>query len=125
MGDFSSDRGAGREEPPRNGTLAAIGLQSVDRLRYEWHHDPRDEYWHLRENDPSSAQQEDTGGASRVEIKFSFGNCLDNHNEVKEAPPYGYVPEVVFRNLNWVHHLTQERFPTLAGWQKDIGGVWN
>lgn len=83
------------------------------------------EYWHLRENDPSFKQQDDTGAASRIEIKFSFGNCLDDHNEVKPAPPFGYVPEVAFRNLNWVHHLAQERFPALAGWQKDVDGIWN
>jgi hypothetical protein len=82
------------------------------------------EYWHLRENDPNSPK-DDTAGASRIEIKFSFGNCLDDHNEVKPAPAYGYVPEVAFRNLNWVHHLAQERFPALAGWQKDIGAIWN
>jgi GMC oxidoreductase len=98
-----------------------------DRIRYPFNVEMNvnHEYWHLRENDPSFAQQDDTGGASRVEIKFSFGNCLDDHNEVKGAPPYGYVPEVAFRNLNWVHHLSQERFPALAGWQKDVGGVWN
>jgi GMC oxidoreductase len=82
------------------------------------------EYWHLRDNDPRAGQQDDSGGASRVEIKFSFGNCLDDHNEVKPAPPYQYVPEIAFRNLNWVHHLAQERFPALGGWQKSIDDIW-
>ena len=82
------------------------------------------EYWHLRENDPGLAQQDDSSGPSRIEIKFSFGNALDDHNEVKPAPPFGYVPEIAFRNLNWVHHLAQERFPALGGWQKSIDDIW-
>lgn len=75
------------------------------------------EYWHLRENDPSAAPITNTG-ASRIEIKFSFGNCLDSANEVKPAPPYGYVPEIAFKNLHWMDDLANARFPALAGWQK-------
>lgn len=44
---------------------------------------------------------------------------------MKPAPPFGYVPEVAFRNLNWVHHLADERFPALGGWQKDVNTIWN
>lgn len=75
------------------------------------------EYWHLRENDPTAAAAPPPG-AARVDIKFSFGNCLDDDNEVKPAPPFGYVPEVAFRNLSWADHLAFSRFPALAGWQK-------
>lgn len=86
------------------------------------------EYWHLRDNDPTaprSQQNDPCPGASPIEIKFSFGNCLDDGNEVKPAPPFGYVPEIAFRNLNWVHLLANERFPALAGWQKSIDDIWN
>jgi hypothetical protein len=83
------------------------------------------EYWHLRENDPSAAGAPvNTSGASKVEIKFSFGNCLDDGNEVKAAPPYGYVPEVAFRNLKWMDHLAGSRFPALAGWQKSYDEIF-
>ena len=83
------------------------------------------EYWHLRENDPSaSAAPIASTGASIVEVKFSFGNCLDHGNEVKPTPPYGYVPEIAFKNLNWMDHLAQSRFPALAGWQKSYDEIF-
>ena len=87
------------------------------------------EYWHLRENDPkekdtSGSPSNNNSGASRVDIKFSFGNCLDNTNEVMPAPPYGYVPEITFRNLKWMDHLAGSRFPALAGWQKNYGEIF-
>jgi choline dehydrogenase-like flavoprotein len=78
------------------------------------------EYWHLRENDPHAAGGSNpAGGAARIDIKFSFGNCLDNENEVKPAPAFQYVPEIAFRNLSWADHLAYTRFPALAGWQKN------
>ena len=87
------------------------------------------EYWHLRENDPKErdsggATSNDNSGASRVDIKFSFGNCLDDANEVMPAPPFGYVPEVNFRNLRWMDHLAESRFPALAGWQKSYDEIF-
>jgi hypothetical protein len=82
------------------------------------------EYWHLRENDPSAVGPAPTGVAARIDIKFSFGNCLDDNNEVKPAPPYGYVPEIVFRNQSWADYLAQSRFPALAGWDKNAGEIW-
>jgi GMC oxidoreductase len=83
------------------------------------------EYWHLRENDPSAGGAPiNNGSASIVEIKFSFGNCLDSGNEIKPAPPYGYVPEIAFRNLNWMDHLAGSRFPVLAGWQKSYDEIF-
>ena len=75
------------------------------------------EYWHLRENDPNEPTMPDDfstnnrSGPSRVDIKFSFGNCLDDANEVKPAPPFGYVPEIAFRNLSWMDHLAGSRSP--------------
>jgi GMC oxidoreductase len=83
------------------------------------------EYWHLRENDPSASTTPiNNSGASLVQIKFSFGNCLDSGNEVKPAPSFGYVPEIAFKNLNWMDDLAGSRFPALAGWQKDFGQIF-
>jgi hypothetical protein len=82
------------------------------------------EYWHLRENDPGAAESPPPGGAARIDIKFSFANCLDENNEVKPAPPYGYVPEIAFRNQSWVDYLADSRFPALAGWHKNAGEIW-
>jgi choline dehydrogenase-like flavoprotein len=80
------------------------------------------EYWHLRENDPgdprSTFSTVDPNGPSRVDIKFSFANLLDEENEIRPAPPFGYVPEIVFGNLNWMDRLAGSRFPALAGWKK-------
>ncbi len=83
------------------------------------------EYWHLRENDPTSTAPPLPEGAARIDLKFSFGNCLDDHNEVKPAPPYGYVPEIAFRNQSWVDYLAGSRFPALAGWQKTPQQIWD
>jgi choline dehydrogenase-like flavoprotein len=87
------------------------------------------EYWHLRENDPNAPDAggfstNNSAGPSRLDIKFSFGNCLDDGNEVRPAPPFGYVPEIVFRNLSWMDHLAGSRFPALAGWHKDFGQIF-
>jgi hypothetical protein len=87
------------------------------------------EYWHLRENDPGEAavggfSTNNPFGPSRIDIKFSFGNCLDDANEVKPAPPFGYVPEIAFGNLRWMDRLRDSRFPALAGWKKDYGQIF-
>jgi hypothetical protein len=74
------------------------------------------EYWHLRDNDPkASGVPVHHAGASKVQIKFSFGNFLDDGNQIKAPPPYGYVPEISFKNLQWMDHLAGSRFPALAG----------
>ncbi|MBD2068242.1 GMC family oxidoreductase N-terminal domain-containing protein [Leptolyngbya sp. FACHB-671] len=83
------------------------------------------EYWHLRENDPEEAGPRPGGDTARIDIKFSFGNCLDENNEVKPAPPFGYVPEIVFRNQSWADYLAGSRFPAFAGWQKSPQDIWN
>jgi choline dehydrogenase-like flavoprotein len=82
------------------------------------------EYWHLRENDPAGADRGGPAGTARIDIKFSFGNCLDDENEVKPAAPFGYVPEIAFRNLSWADHLAGSRFPALAGWQKSPSEIF-
>jgi hypothetical protein len=74
------------------------------------------EYWHLRENDPfAPAVPVETSGASRMHIKFSFGNFLDGGNEILTPPPFEYVPEIRFWNQMWMDHLAESRFPALAG----------
>jgi hypothetical protein len=82
------------------------------------------EYWHLRQNDPNALQSPEPA-ASRIEIKFSFGNFLDDGNSVHPAPPYGYVPGIQFKNLKWMDHLAGSRFPALAGWNKSYQEVWD
>lgn len=80
------------------------------------------EYWHLRENDPSSPEVPIGGGQSIVEIKFSFGNLLDNANVINLSEPY--VPDIKFKNLNWMDDLSQNRFKALAGWTKSNDQVF-
>ncbi|HEV2863517.1 MAG TPA: GMC family oxidoreductase [Pyrinomonadaceae bacterium] len=84
------------------------------------------EYWHLRENDPTAEDDggAPSGGTARIDIKFSFGNCLDDENEVKAAPPFGYVPEIAFRNMSWADYLAGSRFRALAGWQKNPADIF-
>jgi hypothetical protein len=87
------------------------------------------EYWHLRENDPGANgspafSTNDPSGPSRVDIKFSFGNCLDDGNDVRMPPPFQYVSEIAFRNLSWMDHLAGSRFPALAGWLKSYDQVF-
>jgi hypothetical protein len=83
------------------------------------------EYFHLRENDPAVRDTPVlTEGDSWIQIKFSFGNCLDEGNEVRPAPPFEYVPEVKFRNLSWMDQLAQSRFPALAGWEKNYDEIF-
>lgn len=82
------------------------------------------EYWHLRENDPSAAPPSQGGATARIDIKFSFANCLDENNVVKSAPPFGYVPEIEFRNQKWADYLANSRFTALAGWNKSPEQIW-
>jgi hypothetical protein len=83
------------------------------------------EYWHLRENDPTApGVPVNTDGASRVDIKFSFGNFLDSGNEIRTPPPFEYVPEIRFRNQMWMDHLAGSRFPALAGWHKSYDEIF-
>ncbi|HEY0038934.1 MAG TPA: GMC oxidoreductase, partial [Longimicrobium sp.] len=77
------------------------------------------EYWHLRQNDPAEGGNGDPGARpARIDIKFSFGSCLDDVNAVQAADPYQYVPEIVFRNQKWADYLANARFPALSGWRK-------
>lgn len=85
------------------------------------------EYWHLRENDPTSPDVAiGSGHESIVDIKFSFGNFLDDENEIQfggvSTPPY--VPPIRFKNLHWMDDLVQSRFNALAGWTKSYDDIW-
>jgi hypothetical protein len=83
------------------------------------------EYWHLRENDPTESQIPAPGGqSSRIDIKFSFGNPLDDDNEIGVPPAFEYVPEIRFRNLSWMDDLRDARFPALAGWHKSYQEIF-
>lgn len=83
------------------------------------------EYWHLRDNDPDASPSSGAGDPSRVDIKFSFGNFPYGGNLVHTANPYGYVPEIEFRNMKWMDHLAYSRLPALAGWQKSFSEVFD
>jgi len=107
------------------------GLRDGNEIRYPFNVEMNvnHEYWHLRDNDPgardpAASPAHDAAGPSRVDIKFSFGNFLDDGNEVRPAPSFGYVPEIVFQNLSWMDHLANSRFPALAGWRRDHGQIF-
>jgi hypothetical protein len=103
------------------------GRRDQDQIRYPFNVEMNinHEYWHLRENDQGAAGTRPSGDAARIDIKFSFGNCLDENNQVKPARPFEYVPEVAFRNQKWVDYLAAERFPALAGWRKSPAEVFD
>lgn len=111
--------------------LYSRGLRDGNEIRYPFNVEMNvnHEYWHMRENDPGSNDPHGfstnaSGGPSRVDIKFSFGNCLDDANEIKAPPSFEYVPEVVFRNLSWMDHLAGSRFPALAGWHRNFDQIF-
>ncbi len=88
------------------------------------------EYWHLRKNDPADLTDahrvgDPPAGKSVVDIKFSFGNCLDDDNNVKPpAPSLDYLPEIVFHNTKHIERLAESRFRALARWQKTPNEIW-
>ncbi|MDJ0706983.1 MAG: GMC family oxidoreductase [Leptolyngbyaceae cyanobacterium MO_188.B28] len=76
------------------------------------------EYWHLRNNDPSAEPVVDDTSKTRVDIKFSFGNCLDDENGIFSHANDGYTPEIRFKRFSALDDLLQSRFPALAGWRR-------
>jgi choline dehydrogenase-like flavoprotein len=76
------------------------------------------EYWHLRNNDPSAEPVIDDTSKTRVDIKFSFANCLDDENGIFSHANDGYTPEIRFKRFASLDDLLQFRFPALAGWTK-------
>jgi hypothetical protein len=84
------------------------------------------EYWHLRNNDPTAARIHDHDtNKSRVDIKFSFANCLDDHNGIHSHSDDGYTPYVSFKRFSELDDLLNSRFPAVAGWQKNPAEFMN
>ena len=83
------------------------------------------EYWHLRNNDPSEKPVADDTSKTRVDIKFSFANCLDDYNGIFSHANDGYTPDVRFKRFSSLDDLLQSRFPVLAGWQKSRQEFFN
>lgn len=77
------------------------------------------EYWHLRNNDPSAEPAADNTNKTRVDIKFSFANCLDDYNGILSHANDSYTPDVRFKRFSTLEDLLQSRLPALAGWQKN------
>ena len=75
------------------------------------------EYWHLRNNDPSAEPVVDDTSRTRVDIKFSFANCLDDENGIFSHANDGYTPDISFKRFSNLDDLLQSRFPAVAGWQ--------
>ncbi|MEM9004249.1 MAG: GMC oxidoreductase [Cyanobacteria bacterium P01_F01_bin.86] len=76
------------------------------------------EYWHLRNNDPSAEPVVDDTSKTRIDIKFSFANCLDDENGIFSHANDGYTPDIRFKRFSVLDDLLQSRFPALAGWRK-------
>jgi hypothetical protein len=79
------------------------------------------EYWHLRNNDPSNDLVANDPDRTRVDIKFSFANCLDDQNGIYSHANDGYTPFISFKRFSWLDDLLNSRFPAVAGWQKSAG----
>ncbi|BDD04483.1 GMC oxidoreductase [Aureibacter tunicatorum] len=82
------------------------------------------EYWHLRNNDPS-VPVFSTPSKSKVDIKFSFANCLDDENGILSHAHDGYKPEIRFKRFSNLGNLLQSRFPAVAGWHKSDQDFFN
>ena len=86
------------------------------------------EYWHLRNNDPLAESLVDDASKTRVDIKFSFANCLDDENGILSHANDGYKPEIRFKRFSVLDDLLNSRFPAIAGWNKgrsDFFGLLN
>ena len=83
------------------------------------------EYWHLRNNDPSAEPIPDDTSKSRIDIKFSFANCLDDQNGIFSHANDGYTPHISFKRFAHLDDLLQSRFPAIAGWQKNHAQFMN
>ncbi len=79
------------------------------------------EYWHLRNNDPSAEAIPHDSTRTRVDIKFSFANLLDDANGILSHAQDGYRPGVRFKRFADLQDLLGNRFPRIAGWQKSPG----
>ncbi len=82
------------------------------------------EFWHLRNNDSTAEPIIDDTAKTRVDIKFSFANCLDDENGILSRADDGYVPEVRFKRFSDLDDLLQSRFPAMAGWSSSRGELF-
>lgn len=78
------------------------------------------EYWHLRNNDPSAGLTEHDPTRTRVDIKFSFANCLDDANGIHSHANDGYTPHISFKRFSDLNDLLSSRLPAVAGWHKNV-----
>lgn len=82
------------------------------------------EWWHLRENDPDDAHKPDHGSnigpphLSRLDVKYSFGNCLDDTNRI--VFDGSYTPPILHGNLRFA---SAGRFNALAEWNLSFDEV--
>ena len=83
------------------------------------------EYWHLRNNDLSAEPSVDDTSKTRIDIKFSFANCLDDENGILSSFNDSYVPEIRFKRFSMLNDLLDSRFPALAGWNKSEQDFFN
>lgn len=83
------------------------------------------EYWHLRNNDPSADAVPDNTAKARVDIKFSFANCLDDENGIFSHASDNYTPEIRFKRFSNLDNLLYSRFPAVAGWTKGHQDFFN
>ena len=83
------------------------------------------EYWHLRNNDLSAELPPDNTSKTRIDLKFSFANCLDDENGILSSFNDGYVPEIRFKRFSRLDDLLKSRFPALAGWNKSEQDFFN
>ena len=63
------------------------------------------EYWHLRNNYPSAGLTDHDPTRTRVDIKFSFANCLDDQNGIHSHANDGYTPYVSFKRFADLYDL--------------------
>lgn len=77
------------------------------------------EYWHLRNNDPTAEPEPDNNAKARVDIKFSFANCIDDENGIFSHAQDNYRPAIRFKRFSDLNDLLQHRFADVAGWNKN------
>lgn len=81
------------------------------------------EYWHRRENDPT-APSVGLADEVTVDLKFSFGNPLEDRNLVSPHSANDYKSKIAFKDHRDLSYLYDERFPALAGWNKTADDVY-
>ena len=81
------------------------------------------EYWHRRENDPTSPSDDPVDEVT-IEIKFSFGNPLEDQNVIQPHSDTDYKSNIFFRDHRDTEYLYGSRFPALAGWNKNADEVY-